>query len=382
MVKMNCCVISNAFGDWVSGVNTVVSLYAEELQRRGWNITILSRTRTKKSGWLNVKGLNVFYVPTTVKRKSWSNIPYQAWAYYRKINDTVKAFKDLELDADVVWVHYGTPDALWVADKTFPTKRKIFHIHGVWTRDFLEQFKKEFIFAFVGSLASLPLRYMEKRFLKKGDAIIVYSDWIKKLVSARVKDKPIHVVCNPVDQNLFNLQVKPYPRKKLGLGKNEKVVVYVGKFTPLKGIEYLLEAARMLPNCKFLLVGQTIAMPEGYYEKRAPDNVIFHEKVPHSMVASFIKTGDCYVQPTLRDGLEIPIAEALAVGKPVVTTSHEERVGIYEDAVYYAKPADPESLASAILDALRNGPKPCEKVLAKFDIKRNVDALEKVLFIE
>lgn len=135
----------------------------------------------------------------------------------------------------------------------------------------------------------------------------------------------------------------------------------------------------MLPDYKFLLVGRPVAMPEGYYEKIAPRNVVFYPRVPHGLVPEFMKMSDCYVQPTTRDGLEIPIAEALAVGKPVVTTDHEERREIYEDSVYYAKIRDAKSLANAIKEACDQGPKrEKERILKKFDVKNNIDKLEEI----
>jgi glycosyltransferase involved in cell wall biosynthesis len=232
----------------------------------------------------------------------------------------------------------------------------------------------------LGDIASKPLLFLEKNFLNNCDAIIVYSEWIKKLVRQRIrKEKSIQVVCNPIDGSLFNPDVKPYSRVSLGFGSNDRLVLYVGKLTPLKGTEDLLAAARLLPEFKFLLVGRTVALPNGYYEKMAPRNVVFHEPIPHTLVPQFMKMCDCYVQPTLRDGLEIPIAEASAVGKPVVTTLHEERKEIYEKAAYYAKPKNPKSLASAIAEAWENGPKNADKVLTKFDIKKNTSLIEKML---
>lgn len=376
---MNCVVVCNAFGDWISGANTVVNIYAKELQRRGWRITVLSRTRTEKKGWMVVDGLNVFYVSTNVKRRRWSNIPYQAWSYYRKVHDTVEAVKDLKLGPDVVWVHYGTPDALWVANNVFPDVRKVFHIHGVWTKDFLEQFKKEFKLKFLGVLASLPLVYMEKWFLKKGDAIIVYSHWVKKLLEKRVRNKPIHVICNPLNTEVFNRNVMAFPRQKLGFKKGDTVIIYVGKFTPLKGTETFLDAANQLPSFKFLLVGQPIAMPKGYYRKHAGSNVFFHEPISHDDVACYMKMADCVVQPTVRDGLELPIAEGLAVGVPVVTTSHEERREIYEDVVTYAEPYSSVSLAEAIKWAVQVRMPHATQVLDKFNVRKNVDKIEAIL---
>ena len=377
---MNVLTIANAFGDGISGVDTVVRAYAKELIERGHNVNILARTRTSKSGWHQIENIPVYYVPTTVKRRSWSNIPYQAWAYFKKINDTTDALRKLGLTCDVLWMHYGTPDALWVGFKAFPDSPKIIHIHAIGTREFFGEFRKEFRVGSIAKIVSMSLGFLEKTFLSKTHAIITYSDWMKKMVERRIKKGiPIYVIHNPVNFELFNSRVKAYPRSALGLSEDDNVVLYVGKLNPLKGTEYLLKAARMLPNYRFLLVGRPVAMPEGYYEKIAPRNVIFHSPIPHNSVPEFMKMSDCYVQPTTRDGLEIPIAEALAVGKPVVTTDHEERREIYEDSVYYAKIGDTKSLANAINEAYDQGVKKGkERIIRKFDVKTNVDKLEEI----
>jgi len=378
---LNILTIANAFGDVdVSGVDVVVKSYAKELIDKGHHVKVLARTRTSKSGWRYVEKIPVCYVPTTVKRRRWSNIPYQAWAYFRKIDDTSDVFKKLGLTGDVLWMHYGSLDALWVGFKAFPELRKVVHIHGVWTRDFLEQFKKKFRIGLIGKMASMPLTFLEKKFLKKSNAIITYSEWMKKILERRIGRKiPIYVIYNPVDFKFFNPNVKPYPRSNVELSKDDIVVLYIGKWNPLKGTEFLLDAARMLPDYKFLLAGRTVAMPEGYYQKMAPKNVILHPPIPHGLVPRFIKMCDCYVQPTIRDGLEIPIAEAMAVGKPVVATDHEERRGIYEDSVFYAIPRDSESLALNIKEACTQGVKNDKtEVLKKFNVKNNVNKLEEI----
>lgn len=377
---MNVLTIANAFGDGISGVDTVVTAYTRELIGRGHSVEILARTRTPKSGWYNVENVPVYYVPTTVKRRSWSNIPYQAWAYFKKINDTTDALRKLGLTCDVLWMHYGTPDALWVGFKTFPDSHKIIHIHAIGTREFFGQFRKEFRIGSIAKIVSMSLGFLEKTFLNKTHAIITYSNWMKKMVERRIKRKiPICVIQNPINFGLFNPKVKVYSRSALGLSEDDDVVLYVGKLNPLKGTEYLLEAARMLPSYRFLLVGKPVAMPEGYYEKIASKNVIFHPRVPHNLVPNFMKMSDCYVQPTTRDGLEIPIAEALAVGKPVVITDHEERREIYGDSVYYAKIRDAKSLANAIKKACNEGPKRGkERILKKFNVESNVDKLEEI----
>lgn len=373
-------VISNAYGDWISGVRTVINVYGNELTRNGYDVKILSRTRTNKKGWAILDGLPVYYVPTRTKRYHWSNIPYQIWAYFKKIRDTIKELKKLNLKADVVWLHYGTLDTLWVGFKAFPHVRKVVHVHAIWTRELLERFKNEFSLKPLGYIIGKVFMFLERIFLARLDAIIVYSEWMKTVLSKKVS-VPIYVVYNPVNFKQFNPSVKPIDRHKLGFKDDDKIILYVGKFTPFKGTEYLLKSAKMLPTYKFLLIGQTgKAMPtEEKYYQAPPTNVFFHKPIPHNEVASYIKMCNCYVQPAVRDGLEIPIAEALAVGKPVVTTNHPERKLIYEDAVYFAQMKDAKNLASTIIEAIKKGPRNSEEVSTKFDVKRNVDILEKGL---
>ncbi|MFQ5770938.1 MAG: glycosyltransferase family 4 protein [bacterium] len=376
-------VIANAYGDWISGVRTVINIYGNKLIRRGYDVKILSRTRTSKKGWTIVDGLPVYYVPTRIKRYSWSNIPYQIWTYFKKIRDTIKEFKKLNFKADVVWIHHSSLDTVWVGLKTFPKTRKVVHVHSIWTREFLKRFKNEFTLPALGYLIGKTFMFLERVFLARSDAIIVYSEWMKKTISKKVS-VPIYVVYNPVNFKQFNPSVKPFNRQKLGFKNSDKVVLYVGKFTSFKGTEYLIGSARMLPNYKFLLVGQTgkATITEEKYYRVPPANVLLHNPIPHSKVASFIKMCNCYVQPAVREGLEIPIVEALAVGKPVVTTNHPERKLIYENAVYYAQMKNAKSLASAITKAIEEGPKNSEKVLMKFDVKGNVDILERALELE
>jgi glycosyltransferase involved in cell wall biosynthesis len=330
-----------------------------------------------------VDGLPVYYIPTRTKRYGWSNIPYQLWAYFKKIRDTIKEIRKLNLKADAVWIHHGSLDTVWVGLKAFPQTRKVVHVHSTWTEDFLKRFKKEFKLLILGYLIGKMFMFLERVLLARSDAIIVYSEWMKIALSKKVS-VPIYVVYNPVNFKQFNQSTKPFDRRKLGFKKGDKVILYVGKFTSFKGTEYLLESAKMLPNYKFLLIGQTgKATPtEERYSQTLPANVLLHKPIPHSEVAHYIKMCDCYVQPAVREGLEIPIAEALAVGKPVVTTNHPERKLIYENSVYYAEMKNAKSLALAIAEAIENGPKSSEKVLVKFDMKRNVDTLKRALKLE
>ncbi len=376
---MRILALVNAFGDGVSGVDVVARTYCSRLRKDGLDIIVSSRTRTQKRGWMKANGVPVYYVGTRVERRSWSNIPYQAYAYFKKVEDTVSEVKSLKLEPNLIWLHYGTVDCLNVGFKAFPEVPKIVHVHGVWTRDFVEQFVKQF--RLLGNLSVKPLEYLEKVYLKRADKIIVYSEWMKMLVENKVgKGKLMYTVYNPVDRELFDPTVYSMSREDFGLRDEDMVVGYVGKFTPLKGTEYILKAANILKSHKFVLVGREVAMPTGHYQTGAPSNVIFHPPISHELVPSFMKMIDVYIQPTLRDGVEIPIAEALAMNKPVVTSDHPERRLLYEDSVYYCRPRNAEDLAEKIIEADKKGIlSGSDQIVAKFDVEKNIRELKAIL---
>jgi len=110
-------------------------------------------------------------------------------------------------------------------------------------------------------------------------------------------------------------------RKELGISPSEKVVIFVGRLEPVKGIKYFLKAARFLckkmRNIKFLIVGDGPLRSE--LQAYSIPQIIFtgwRNDVPNLLNAS-----DLFVLPSLSEGLPLSILEACAIGKPIVATN-------------------------------------------------------------
>jgi glycosyltransferase involved in cell wall biosynthesis len=133
----------------------------------------------------------------------------------------------------------------------------------------------------------------------------------------------------------------------------------VGNLYPVKGHRYLLEAVpRILETCPsavFLVAGRGTceeALREQARSLGIDTRVRFlglRQDVPF-----LLAIGDVFVLPSLSEGLSIAILEAMAAGKPVVTT----RVGGNPEVVVdgetglLVEPADAQALASAITRVL------------------------------
>ena len=126
----------------------------------------------------------------------------------------------------------------------------------------------------------------------------------------------------------------------------------VGRLAAQKGHRTLIEAARLLPQADFVIVGDGELRAE--LERMAGSNVQLtgaREDVPE-LLASF----DVYAQPSLYEGLCLAVIEAQAAGVPVVATP----VGGMRETVVDGEtgllvpPEDPEGLAGAILRLLED----------------------------
>jgi glycosyltransferase involved in cell wall biosynthesis len=124
-------------------------------------------------------------------------------------------------------------------------------------------------------------------------------------------------------------------------------VLFLGQVVLRKGIQYLMEAARILKaeNIQFDVVG-----PIGISEaavKLAPKNMVFHGRATRDQTANWYQQSDVFVLPTLSDGFALTQLEAMSFGLPVVTTPNCGAV--VSDGVdgFIVPPRDAEALARA-----------------------------------
>jgi len=97
-------------------------------------------------------------------------------------------------------------------------------------------------------------------------------------------------------------------------------VLFLGQVILRKGIQYLIEAARLLEKepIHFDVVG-SIGISEMAITS-APANMTFHGPVSRDRTEDFYRSADLFVLPTLSDGFALTQLEAMAHGLPVIAT--------------------------------------------------------------
>ncbi len=106
--------------------------------------------------------------------------------------------------------------------------------------------------------------------------------------------------------------------------------LWVGRFSPEKRLELLLDLAELLSDVRFDVVGAAFA--ESDYsrglERRAAglSNVILHGRVPHEDMTTFYRRSSVLVCTSAYEGFPNTFMEAWCHGTPVVTTVDPDNV--------------------------------------------------------
>jgi len=206
------------------------------------------------------------------------------------------------------------------------------------------------------------------RFLaSRSSHLITVSQSVERRFNWLRKGK-IRVIYNGVDTERFS----PGPtdnelRKKLNLDNENIVIATVGRLSREKGLEFLISALEDIvgkyPQAKVLIVGNgngngneeyLLSLQAQAEELGLSSNVVFagfHEDIPE-----ILRSVDVFCLPSLTEGFNRTLLEAMACGLPVVATSVGGNVELVQNSLpgLLVPPNNYSALASAIVDILKN----------------------------
>jgi len=131
-------------------------------------------------------------------------------------------------------------------------------------------------------------------------------------------------------------------------------VLYLGQVILRKGIQYLIEAARLLEYepVKFDIVGALGISDQ--VVKSAPANMIFHGATSRDCAPKFFANADLFVLPTISDGFALTQLEAMASGLPVIATPNCGEVVTHGQDGLIVPARDARLLADSIRSLIAN----------------------------
>jgi glycosyltransferase involved in cell wall biosynthesis len=191
------------------------------------------------------------------------------------------------------------------------------HHGGSWPLKHLKEnksYRKFFPFFFFGQI-------MENLFLKNIKIFYPLSqieiNYLKKLAPhSRIKFQTMGI-----DDYYFENLNKENMRKKLGWEKNKKIIIFVGRLIPSKGISYLLDAMKELKDVELKIIGWGEQKNyEEYAKKIGLKNVEFLGSIFGRDKLPYLSAADAFILPSCKEGASVSVMEALARNLPIVST--------------------------------------------------------------
>ena len=329
---MKIAILTPTFNHY-SGIDRVVQLQAEEYAKKGNEVTVIAleakikpKQRKSKSdfrGFENQRFSNNYKVEVLGMPKN-TLLQRLYRLFFFLDSKKIKYHKKLK-DYDVVISHFYPMNWLAHIAKRRHKIKYIYFNHGINTTGLLNNisqkiYMKLFSFFTNRTLKNVDEAYSVSKYLK---------DDLRKISGLDSK-----VIYNKIDNKRFNKKVKGAKIIKKYNLKNKKVLLYVGRIAPHKGIHLLLKSfniiKKQIPNVKLLIVGKpTFSSYSKALKRAANKDVIFTGFVDDKELPDYYAACSLYATASLWEGFDLPAAEAQACDKKVVAFkigSHPEIV--------------------------------------------------------
>ncbi len=175
----------------------------------------------------------------------------------------------------------------------------------------------------------LPYKYVHKIFFGKSKSrLLANSNWTRKILE--ISGYKAETLYPPVDISRIKIR---------SVNRDPKLVIYVGRISPEKNIENIIEVAKRLKDYKFIILGS-----EGRNKKyinyinddiKNLNNVFLRKNPDDTEIMDYFSKAKIYFHPKINEHFGISIVEAMAAGlTPVVHKSGGAWYDIVEEGKY------------------------------------------------
>ena len=164
---------------------------------------------------------------------------------------------------------------------------------------------------------------------RNADAIIAGTDVEKKYyLSEGVGDAKIHVIglADRMDTTIGKDLICS------GLKKTDRLVLYIGRIEEYKGVDKLIEVARLMPEIKFAFVGPLV---DRVSFSKKPSNAIYSDplSISSEMLAAWYHRADIVCLISKYESFGLVIMEAWQFKKPVIVSDTPSLRCIVDDGI-------------------------------------------------
>jgi len=354
--KLKILYVLDAYYPFVGGLTGGFKVLAESLAASGHDVSVITQRFEEMKPFEVVNGVKVYRVSSPIKNRFIAGL------------FMLPLIIEKGRDADIIHTStYGTMISCWIA-KWFVKKPILITVHEVLQDMWDEIYKQPKAFAAkIFERALLALNF---------DYYVVHSDFVKeKLAKLKPKNKIRRIYCTANYEYFDVRKARPQvARRELGI-KDEFIFAYFGRPGVTKGYQYFIKAidkiVESVKDAKFLLV-LSKEPEEGYKNAlelvskcKAKDRIIVHDPVPliskGPCLRDYMAAADCIVVPSLSEGFGLVVAEACALGRPVVASNAGSIPEIISGKYILVRPKDPDAIADACISVARGNYKKSKK---------------------
>lgn len=343
VISYHTCPLSDSEGGETGGLNVYVFELCKQLAKIGYTIDIFTRSSDKNNQRIVevAENLRVIHIVAgkeekIEKKKLILYIPEFLINMHDFINKNKVAY-------DLVYSHY--------------------YLSGIIGLQMKEKYKIPLFVTFhtLALMKNLVARDESERegvkrieyeilFTKKADKIIATSNSdAQYLISLyRCRKSKISTVTPGVDLKIFSPKDKNKAKQAVGLEANRKLIFFVGRIEPLKAIDVLLYAVKILRSnnpkmrlCLWILGGVVQKRNEKNHKElkrlkqlskslNISTEVKFIERKHQNELPNYYNASEIVVLPSHYESFGIVALEGMACGIPVIITDTTGAAGLFD----------------------------------------------------
>lgn len=296
-------------------------LLSEELVKRGWDVTVVTIARDKKISDYRSEGVDVRPVSYS-KFKLMANTS----GYLSLNGEEMKILKEVGPDLIHLQNFSGFGLGLLKNINKHTDVPLLMTVRDNWlvcpSRAEVRKCERG-CFGCEHNKYKIPIRF-KREYIKKIDMMIFPSRTYQQMHKGQYGDDlPQSMVIPNFTRdwpNEFDFDDREVLRQKMGIGKDDTVVLYIGHLIRAKGFDSLLRASNKMKGVKFVFAGLD---KEGILE-HTPDrrNILSMGFLPSfsEELYRLYHIADVFLLPTRWDNCPLTVIEAMSFGLPVLAT--------------------------------------------------------------
>ena len=321
LISVHGCPTAQLGSKDTGGMNVYIRKVAQELSNRGIYVDIFSRyhdPHDPQVEWLAERA-RVIHISAGSFSDDKTIIPYHLPEFVCRL---LEYTKQEELSYDLIHSHY------WLSGRVGTILARHWNIPHVASFHTLAEIKRS---ARVGEREPEERTRGEGKVIQSADSIVAFSQHEKDAM-IRLYGAPgqkIEVIPCGVDVELFRPFDQGLAKRKLGL-QDSKVVLFVGRLEPLKGVDILLRAVAQLEQgdpVKALIVGGDLdediemdRLQSLSQELGISTQVSFLGRLDQQELPTYYNAADICVVPSYYESFGLVALEAMACGTPVIAS--------------------------------------------------------------